>query len=273
MHSHIDRHSVLHFLASMPSLCAAVISAAALSLVGASNATVTNTQAEIATLKEQLKDEMTSRKVDEAASVAAIANVTQEMRLLSSAEAELVLVGPKLEDTERELAETRVQIQHLKWALGHAGSGPVTAWLISAPLQQAIALLALLLGLLAALGPDGLVTAFNSIFGACITGLLIAGSCSFMAAQFHGENSNWLDANCGLLNGEGGLAGYVLWAAVTGGSLIRWRSKIPFVFFANVDNLHLTADGQRPLMANDHETGNRFPPPPPPPPRGPPPGR
>lgn len=180
-----------------------------------------------------------------------IANVTRQLRLLKKVKAELMATRPKLATAQQELAEATAQLQDLKEGLGNRGSGPLAVWMISFPYQWMIALLTLLLGLLAALGPEGFVSSFHSVNGSLATGLLVAGSCSLLAACLSGKSTNWLDANCALLDGSGSLLGYLLWAGVTGWGFFRWRSKVPFVLFTTVEVLHVSApeEAQRPLLA------------------------
>jgi len=220
-------------------------------------------------LRKELEDERRSRKVEEAAALAAIANVSAEMKLERRDQEEITSLRPQLAAAREELARQSQQIKDLQMSLGRLGSGPLAVWLVSCPFQWPLAIVTGLVGLVGLLGPDGLVAAYHSVVGCFFTGLLLASCATFVASNLFGHGCSWLDASSSLLSGSAYPGSYLLWAGVTGGSLLRWRSKVPFVFFASVETLHLQApaDGgpaRGPLLAYEA-------PPIPPPPTNPPP--
>lgn len=210
---------------------------------------------EIEKLRRKLQDAEMSRRVQEAAALEAIANVSTQMLLRQQAANDLAATRARLASLFEELKSEKRVVQDLRASLQGEGNGPVTVWLVSSHWQLTIAILAALVGVFGVVGPDALVIALHSGFGSVLTGLLVSGSFDFVSSYFFGKGMSWLDASCALLAGRGSLFAYVIWLVVTCASLIRWRSNIPLILFAKVETLHLTgtddddeSDRARPLL-------------------------
>merc|ERR1740129_1106085 len=142
------------------------------------------------------------------------------------------------EQAREEAAKAQEELKQLQGS-DSGQVGPVGVWIAELPYQQVIAVVVGILGLLSVLGPSTFTRGFLAIAGSAIGGLMVAGCASFFAAALgEGQGSaSWLAAVRQLLEGDGLLLGYCVWAVMLALGVARWLVGFNCALWAVVDEV------------------------------------
>jgi len=217
-------------------------------------------KAEIAWLHQELHNESLRIAEAEAATAEANATLQEEEQEVASTREQLAAAKARARKAREDAADAKARLRELERS-DKEQVGPVGVWLTELPHQQTIAIVVGIMGLLSVLGPSTYTRAFLAITGSAVGGLMVGGCFSFF---FSGQS--WLNSVRHLLDGTGGLVGYLAWAIMLSLGIVRWLVGFNCALYACVDEVEIDGSGrmisaggslQKPLLGDETSSGRR----------------